>query len=105
MKPKDCLFRGRVTDDDPRVWLYLRLGPLLFRSFQKKYGGRKIFVPKIGKVLPCAYCSSQREHIHLLREKGYNVPFIARRFGISLKHVYARLNPTFALGNENRDEK
>lgn len=90
-KPKDCLFPTLWIKSDPKIWLYQQLGPRLFHSFQKKFGGKKIFVPKIGKMLPCAYCPFQHKHIHLLREQGHGIPLIARRFGISLKHVYAHL--------------
>lgn len=92
-KPKNCLLRRLPEDADPRVWLYAVLGPRRFCAFQKKFGGRRILVPKYRRPLPCGYCPQRTRCLKILRSKGLRPAQIGRRFGITMKHVYALLKP------------
>lgn len=88
---ESCLLRRVPPEADPRLWLYVSLGPRRFRTFQRKFGGRRVLIPKYPITSPCHYCPYRTRHMKILRKKGLSPSRIARRFGLSTKHVYALL--------------
>lgn len=90
-RPADCLGLPLMAETAPCLWLWVVLGGRAFSEFQKKFGGRKMWIPKYKNIFPCACCPYRCLHIQMLHAQGKSVRWLAKRFGLSAKHLYALL--------------
>lgn len=64
------------------------LGSKRFKSLQKEFGGKRIWIPKEGVRMPCGVCTQRDGCIRAWRRQGNSVAEISRHLGISPKTVY-----------------
>lgn len=67
------------------------IGPETFRLVQEAFGGRRVWIPKVGAEQPCKRCPARDRRIRRLRSRGESVAALAERFGLSPKRVYGIL--------------
>lgn len=82
-----CPFEFKPRDNET-VILRRIVGQKKFRALQRTFGGRRIWVPKAGKRMPCGLCRRRNLCVHIWHGRGRKVASIARRLSISPKSVY-----------------
>lgn len=64
------------------------LGTERFRRLQREFGGKRLWIPKLGGRLPCQVCRIRDRCIVAWRSQGHSAANIAGHLKISPKTVY-----------------
>ena len=81
----NAVYRGGATQTGRLLEL---LGHRNFKVLQREFGGKRVWIPKEGSLMPCAACSSRDGCIRAWRRQGMSVAAISRHLGISPKTTY-----------------
>lgn len=82
-----CSSSHQPIDSDAARLLKL-LGSRRLAALQVAFGGRRLWIPKVGSNLRCSVCRYRDQCIRSWRSQGLSIAVIARRLGVSPKTVY-----------------
>ena len=82
-----CPASHQPRDSDAARLLKL-LGSRRLAALQVAFGGRRLWIPKVGSNLRCSVCGTRDQCIRSWRGQGLSVASISKRLGVSPKTVY-----------------